>query len=78
MAHKRKKKIGIKKPKIEKEYWEEVEITDPNTGKKIKQRVKITRYKSGPLTCEPACEGDLLDKISNCDHDDTCGNEFED
>jgi hypothetical protein len=32
--------------RIESEYFDEIEITDPNTGKKSTHKVKITRYKS--------------------------------
>jgi hypothetical protein len=35
-----------KNDNIESEYWEEVVLTDPTTGKKLTQKVKITRYKS--------------------------------
>lgn len=35
-----------KNENIDLEYWDEVELTDPITGKKFTQRVKITRYKS--------------------------------
>jgi hypothetical protein len=35
-----------KEDNIEKEYWEEVELTDPTTGKVFKQKVKITKYKA--------------------------------
>ena len=34
-----------KDPRVESEWFEEVEITDPKTGKKQIHRVKITRYK---------------------------------
>lgn len=34
-----------KDKRIEGEYWEEVEVTNPKTGKVSKQRVKITKYK---------------------------------
>lgn len=34
-----------KDKRIEEEYWEEVEVTNPKTGKVSKQRVKITKYK---------------------------------
>jgi len=34
-----------KDPRILEEVFEDVEITDPNTGKKTIQKVKITRYK---------------------------------
>lgn len=34
-----------KDPRIECEYYEEIEITNPKTGKVIKQKVKVTRYK---------------------------------
>ena len=32
--------------RIEKEYFEEIEITNPNTGEKSFHKVKITRYKA--------------------------------
>jgi len=35
-----------KNDNVELEYWEEVVLTDPTTGKKFTQKVKITRYKS--------------------------------
>lgn len=34
---------------VEKESFEEIELTDPITGKKFLQKVKITRYKSPML-----------------------------
>jgi hypothetical protein len=34
-----------KDPRIESEFYEEIELTDPITGEIIKQRVKIIRYK---------------------------------
>jgi hypothetical protein len=40
MARKKKDK------NIEKEYWEEIELLDKATGKMIKQKVKIVRYKA--------------------------------
>jgi hypothetical protein len=40
MARKKKDK------NIEKEYWEEVEFLDKSTGKMIKQKVKVVRYKT--------------------------------
>lgn len=44
---KKTKEKKIKKdPRIESEYFEDVEITDPVTGKKIIQRVKVVRYKT--------------------------------
>lgn len=43
------KKSKKKDPRIEEEFYEEIEVTCPNTGKKIKQKVKVTRYKAvGP------------------------------
>lgn len=30
---------------VEEEFFEEMELTDPVTGKKFTQKVKITRYK---------------------------------
>lgn len=41
-----KKRRGHAKKNIEKEYYEEVEYTCPDTGKKLTQRVKVTRLKS--------------------------------
>ena len=41
-----KTKKKRKDPRVECEYEEEVELTDPETGKKFKQKVKITRYKA--------------------------------
>ena len=35
-----------KDPRIESEFYEEIEITDPVTGKKTIQKVKVTRYKA--------------------------------
>ena len=35
-----------KDSRIESEYLDEIEITDPITGKKSMHKVKITRYKS--------------------------------
>lgn len=79
MAKKRKKKIVVnQKPEIEKEYWEEMELTCPSTGKKIKKRVKITRYKSRPAYNGPSHDDDFLDKIQECGHDDSIEPEFED
>lgn len=40
---KRKKRKDLR---IEHEYWEEIETTCPKTGKLIKQKVKVTRYKA--------------------------------
>lgn len=38
-------KIKKKDPKLEVEYFEEIELTDPITGKVFKQKVLIKRYK---------------------------------
>jgi hypothetical protein len=35
-----------KNDNIESEYWEEITLTDPTTGKTFSQKVKITRYKT--------------------------------
>jgi hypothetical protein len=42
MTPKKKRKDS----RIETEYFDEIEITDPDTGKKSIHKVKITRYKS--------------------------------
>jgi len=80
MAKKRKKKHTAKacKPEIEKEYWEEIEITCPDTGKKIKQKVKVTRYKARPTPTGPSRSEDFLDRIQDCGHNDSIEPEFED
>lgn len=49
-----KSKKKRKDPRVEEEYFEEVELTDPATGKVIKQKVKITRYRA---TGMPKVEG---------------------
>ncbi len=77
MARKRKKKQVVKKPQVEKEYWEEIEITDPDTGKTIKQKVKVTRFKAGPQFSDPSHKEDFLDKLSDCKQDDSV-EEFDD
>ena len=35
-----------KNDNIDNEYWEIITLTDPITGKKFTQKVKITKYKS--------------------------------
>jgi hypothetical protein len=42
-----------RKNQIEREYFEEVELTDPVTLKKFKQKVKIFRLKPITATLEP-------------------------
>ena len=49
-----KSKKKRKDPRVENEYFEEVELTDPETGEKFTQKVKITRYKSSGM---PKLEG---------------------
>lgn len=79
MARKRKQKSIVKKPKIESEYWEDIEVTDPATGKIIQQRVKVTRYKSGPQ-CEDIIDGDedFLDKLQKDCNDDNSKSKLND
>ena len=43
---KTKEKKTKRDPRIESEYFEDIEMTDPLTGKKIIQRVKVVRYKT--------------------------------
>lgn len=52
-----KQKRKRKDPRIEKEYFEEIELTDPVTGEKTIQKVKITRYKPSGM---PKPLGDKL------------------
>jgi len=68
MACKRKKKNINKNPDIEKEYWEEIEIVNPKTGKIILQKVKITRYKAGPRVVKSSEDDDLIDAIEHHDY----------
>ena len=46
MTEKKKPRKKRKDPTIQEEYWEEIETTCPATGKLIKQKIKITRYKA--------------------------------
>lgn len=46
MTEEKKPRKKRKDPRIEEEYFEEIEVTCPATGKLIKQKVKITRYKA--------------------------------
>jgi hypothetical protein len=39
-----------KNDNIETEYWEVIELTDPITGKKFSQKVKIIKYKTPNLS----------------------------
>ena len=52
MVKKKEDKKDVKSKRrdiyVEKEYWEEIELTDPLTGKIIKQRVKIQRFAPTP------------------------------
>ncbi len=41
-----KPKKKRKDPRIEEEYFENIEVTDPKTGKITTQKVKVTRYKA--------------------------------
>jgi hypothetical protein len=50
---------------IDTEYVEEVEVTDPATGKKIIQKVKVTRFK--PI---PNAYSNLLDGLDELTVDD--------
>ena len=43
---KKKSKSYTIEAEVEKEYWEDVEYICPKTGKTIKQRVKITKYRT--------------------------------
>lgn len=47
-VRKTRKKDSKLDPLVESEFLEEIEITDPKTGQKIKQKVKITRFKPIP------------------------------
>lgn len=41
-----KPKKKRKDRRVEKEYWDWVEVKDPTTGETIKQKVKITKFKT--------------------------------
>lgn len=58
-----------KDPRIEQEYFEDIEVTNPKTGEKIIQRVKITRYKSTGGPIEPGNKG-ISQDIEDSDLDD--------
>ena len=46
MTEEKKPRKKRKDTRIEKEYFEEIEVTDPSTGEVIIQKVKIVRYKA--------------------------------
>ena len=50
-------------PIVESEVYEDIEVVDPNTGKKTIQRVKVTRYK--PKIIKPAPETGDSDEVIN-------------
>lgn len=41
-----KPKKKRKDRRVEREYYDFIEVTDPTTGKVIKQRVKVTKFKT--------------------------------
>lgn len=55
-----KKARKRKDKRIESEYWEEIEVTNPKTGKKTIQKIKITRYKA--ITEKPVGNKGLPDE----------------
>jgi hypothetical protein len=62
------KKKKRKDPRIEKEWFEEIEVTDPVTGEVVKQTVKVVRYKAtgGP---KPVGNKGILEEIESEDYD---------
>ena len=46
MSEKSSKKKKRKDNRVELEYWEDIEVTDPKTGEKVIKKIKITRYKT--------------------------------
>jgi hypothetical protein len=56
-------------PRIEKIYEEWVEYKDPVTGKIVRQKVKITRYKPAGQQAEKhvISSSDAMDQIDNLD-----------
>lgn len=46
MTEEKKPRKKRKDPRIEREYFDDIEITNPVTGEKSIQKVKITRYKA--------------------------------
>lgn len=46
MTEEKKPRKKRKDPRIEEEYFEDIEVTCPATGELIKQKVKIVRYKA--------------------------------
>lgn len=57
-----KPKKKRKDRRVEREYFDWVEVTDPTTGQVIKQKVKITRYKTkgGRFAAKPVVEEEEL------------------
>lgn len=58
-----------KDKRIETEYWEEIEVTDPKTGKKFKQKVKVVRYKAVPAH-KPVGNKGIVEELYDSDYDD--------
>ena len=58
----KKKKSRIE---VESEYWEEIELTDPVTGEKTTQRVKVQRIKAIPPEDQHIQETDLVDQLNS-------------
>lgn len=59
-------KINKKKdPKLEVEYFEEIELTDPITGKVFKQKVLIKRYK--PIADKLVGMKGLMEELEDLD-----------
>jgi hypothetical protein len=46
MSDEKKKRSKRKDPRIECEYFEDIEVVNPKTGEKTIQKVKVTRYKA--------------------------------
>lgn len=73
-----KKRKNIKKIAVNNDHmiesisYEEIEVLDPNTGQKIKQRVKVIRYKARPPLSNSA-----LDVLKELDETQTMGGEID-
>ena len=69
VAKRRKKKGSVKvEHSVESESYKEIEITDPITGKKITQKVKVTRYKPktiAPTSIDEEDANEVINKINN-------------
>lgn len=61
----RKKKLTRPTPTLEKEYWDEIEVYDPNTGKTTTQKIKVQRFKTISVKDVGPQEEDIIATLNN-------------